>query len=321
MGGPYNRRAMTTMGSGRFEVRDEAAFQKIISPEARIEKIAGGFGFTEGPVWTNADGGYLIFSDIPRHELKKWTQTQGVTTFRSPSYNNGNARDASGRLLTAEHDGRRVSLTEDDGTVRTLVERYQGRRLNSPNDLVVKTDGTVWFTDPTYGLPNHVEGKEVETKSVYRFDPSTGDLRSVVDDFDMPNGLCFSPDERLLYVADSGKPHHIRVFDVQADGSLGGDRLFCTIDTGIPDGIRCDVDGRVWSSAGDGVHIFTPAGTLIGEIITPDAPGRFDPGKVGPEVPANLCFGGEDWQTLFITACTSVYSIQTKVRGAGILWG
>jgi gluconolactonase len=311
---------MTTSATGRFDIRDEAEFRKIIPLDAQVEKLAGSFGFTEGPVWTNAGGGYLLFSDIPRHQLKKWTRSQGVTTFREPSFNNGNTRDGQGRLLTAEHDGRRVSLTEPDGQVHTVVDRYQGKKLNSPNDLVVKSDGTIWFTDPTYGLPNRTEGRELDKKFVFRFEPGTGDLRPVVDDFDMPNGLCFSPDENVLYVADSGQPHHIRAFDVQEDGTLRGDRLFCTIDSGIPDGIRCDVDGRVWSSAGDGIHIFTPQGNLIGKIITPDAPGRFDPSKIGPEVPANLCFGGDDWKTLFITACTSLYSIPVSVAGAGILW-
>jgi gluconolactonase len=309
--------------TGRFEAYDRQAFREVVPAEARIEKLAGGFGFLEGPVWTNRDGGYLIFSDIPRHELKRWSEHDGVQTFRTTSFNNGNTRDAQGRLLTAEHDGRRVSLTEHDGTVRALVERHEGRRLNSPNDLVVKSDGTIWFTDPPYGLPIGPQGRvgrELERNHVFRFDPRSGSLRTVVDDFDLPNGLCFSPDERRLYVADSGRPHHIRVFDVPDDGTLANDRVFCTIDTGIPDGIRCDVDGRLWSSAGDGIHVFTAEGALLGKIITPDAPGRFDASKIGPEVPANLCFGGGDWQTVYITACTALYRIRVNVRGAGILW-
>jgi gluconolactonase len=309
-----------TGAAGRFVADDAREFARVVPGDVRIAKPAGGFGFVEGPVWTNAAGGYLIFSDIPRHELKKWAPLEGVSTVRAPSHNNGNTRDARGRLLTAEHDGRRVSLTEPDGTVRTLVDRYQGRRLNSPNDLVVRSDGTVWFTDPTYGLPNRTEGKELDRNHVFRFEPAAGALRSVVDDFDMPNGLCFSPDERLLYIADSGAPHHIRVFDVRDDGTLAGGRVFCTLDAGIPDGIRCDVAGRLYSSAGDGIHIFTPGGDRIGKIITPDAPGRFDPTRIGPEVPANLCFGGADWTTLFITACTSLYTIRLAVAGAGILW-
>ena len=292
----------------------------LLPQGAQIEKLAGGFGFLEGPVWSNRDGGYLIFSDIPRHELKRWSQKDGVTTFRAPSNNNGNTRDAQGVLLTAEHDGRRVSRTRADGKVEVVVERYQGKRFNSPNDLVVKTDGTIWFTDPPYGIPNRTEGKELDKNYVFRLDPKSGAVTTLVDDFDMPNGLCFSPDEKLLYIADSGKPHHIRVFDVRDDGTLGGGKVFCTLEVGIPDGIRCDTDGRVWSSAGDGIHVFATDGSMIGKIVTPDAPGRFDPNKVGPEVPANLCFGGPDWSTLYITACTSLYRIQTSVRGAGILW-
>ena len=294
--------------------------KQLLPDGAQIEKLAGGFGFLEGPVWTNQDGGYLMFSDIPRHELKRWSEKDGVSTFRAPSTNNGNTRDAEGRLLTAEHDGRKVSRTAHDGKVEVLAERYQGKRLNSPNDLVVKRDGTIWFTDPPYGLPNRTEGKELDKNYVFRLDPRSGDLKPVVDDFDLPNGLAFSADEKLLYIADSGKPHHIRAFDVRDDGSIANGRVFCTLEVGIPDGFRCDTDGRVWTSAGDGVHVFAPDGSLIGKIITPDAPGRFDPSKIGPEVPANVCFGGPDWSTLYITACTSLYRIETSVRGAGILW-
>ena len=314
---------MTTETSqgGRPEPHDTGELKKILAEDAAVEKLAGGFGFLEGPVWTNRDGGYLIFSDIPRHELKKWSEKEGVSTFRAPSNNNGNTRDAQGTLITAEHDGRRVTRTEADGTINVIVERYQGKRLNSPNDVVVKRDGTIWFTDPPYGLPNRTEGKELDKNYVFRFDPQSGRLTTLVDDFDMPNGLAFSPDEKVLYVADSGKPHHIRAFDVRDDGTITNDRVFCTLDKGIPDGFRCDTEGRVWTSAGDGVHIFGVDGSLIGKIITPDAPGRFDASKIGPEVPANVCFGGPSWSTLYITACTSLYRIETKVRGAGILWG
>jgi gluconolactonase len=305
--------------SERFVIDDEREFRRIVPVGVQMEKLAGGFGFVEGPVWTNAGDGCLIFSDIPRHELKKWTPRDGISTFRTRRGNNGNIRDTAGRLLTAEHDGRCVSRTGHDGTVQVLVERYEGKRLNSPNDLVVKSDGTIWFTDPPYGLPNRRDGKELDRNYVFRFEPETGALQPVADDFELPNGLCFSPDERLLYIADSGSCH-IRVFDVREDGALAGGRVFCTIDAGIPDGIRCDVDGRVWSTAGDGISIFSRGGELIGKLITPDAPGRFDPTKVGPEVPANLCFGGADWRQLFITACTALYTIRVNVAGAGILW-
>ena len=168
--------------------------------------------------------------------------------------------------------------------MRTLVDRFDGKKFNSPNDAVVKSDGTIWFTDPPYGLPKG-ETKEQDGNYVFRFDPKTKTTTLAAKDFDMPNGLCFSPDEKKLYVADSGKPRHIRVFDVQPDGTLTGGAVFCQIDKGVPDGIRCDAQGRIFSSAGDGVHIFSPDGKLIGKILV-------------PETPANLCFGGTDGKTL-----------------------
>ena len=312
---------MTTQASGgRLEPHDAGEFKKLLDEGAQVEKLAGGFGFLEGPVWTNRDGGYLIFSDIPRHELNRWSEKDGATNFRAPSNNNGNTRDAQGTLITAEHDGRRVTRTGADGKIEVIVERFEGKKLNSPNDVVVKRDGTIWFTDPPYGLPNKTEGKELDKNYVFRFDPKSGQLTTLVDDFDMPNGLAFSPDEKILYIADSGKPAHIRAFDVRDDGTIAKDRVFCTLDKGIPDGFRCDTDGRVWTSAGDGVHVYATNGSLVGKIITPDAPGRFDQSKIGPEVPANVCFGGQGWSTLYITACTSLYRIETKVKGAGILW-
>ena len=275
---------------------------RIVPPGAQVQKLAGNMGFTEGPVWTNADGGYLVFSDIPADELKKWTPAGGLSTFRKPSQKaNGNTRDAAGRLLTCEHFGRRVSRLEPDGTLTVLVDRYRGKRLNSPNDLVVKSDGTIWFTDPPYGLRRRK--KELSGHFVFRFDPKSQTLIVVANDFDRPNGLCFSPDEKKLYIADSGKPKHIRVFDVRPDGTLSGGQVFCKIDRGSPDGIRCDRQGRVFSSAKDGVQIFAPDGRLIGKIPV-------------PESPSNLCFGGPDGKTLFITARKSLYSIQLKVRGA-----
>lgn len=306
-----------TNPAGDFQVNDRAEWAKIVPAGAHIEKLAGDFMFTEGPAWSKADGGFLIFSDIPADEMKKWTPAGGVVTYRKPSHNaNGNTRDLQGQLVSCEHSGRRVAIEDTAGNVSTLVDRYQGKRFNSPNDVIVKSDGTVWFTDPPYGLPNQGDGRELDKNFVFRFDPAGGDLRPVIDDFDRPNGLCFSPDERLLYIADSGKPHHVRVFDVQAGGTLTNDRVFCTLDTGIPDGIRCDAHGRLFSSAGNGVHIFAPDGHLIGKIITPHAPGRYDLTKIGPEVVANLTFGGADGTTLFMTACRSIYTIQVSVTGA-----
>jgi gluconolactonase len=286
-----------------FDVRNAAEFNKIVPPDAKLTKLAGGLRFTEGPVWRAEAGGYLVLSDIPANELKQWTAKSELTTFRQPSQNaNGNTLDRAGRLVTCEHSGRRVSIQEKDGAVRTLVDRFDGRKFNSPNDAVVKSDGTVWFTDPPYGLPKG-EAKEQDGNYVFRFDPKTETTTVVVNDCNMPNGLCFSPDERKLYVADSGKPRHIRAFEVQPDGTLTGGAVFCQIDKGVPDGIRCDAQGRIFSSAGDGIHIFNPDGKLIGKILV-------------PETPANLCFGGKDGRTLFITAQTSLYSIPLLVKGA-----
>lgn len=270
--------------------------------DAKLEKLAGGMQFTEGPVWSDDEGGYLIFSDIPANELKKWTAKDGVTTFRRPSNNiNGNTRDRAGRLVSAEHSARRVSVTEKDGTVKTLVDRFEGKRFNSPNDVVEKSDGTIWFTDPTYGLPRG-EKREIDFCGVYRFDPKTGAVTLLAKDFDMPNGLCFSPDEKKIYIADSGRPRHVRVFDVNQDGTIAGGKIFCVADKGVPDGIDCDAVGNLYVTAGDGVQVFSPAGELIQRIAV-------------PEPPANLCFGGFDGKTLFITARTSLYRIAVNVSG------
>jgi gluconolactonase len=284
-----------------FLIQNETEFRKCVAAEARVQKLASDMGFTEGPTW-HPDG-FLIFSDIPNNELKKWTKDGGLTTFRKPSQNiNGNTIDLQGRLVSAEHTGRRISVTEKDGTVKALVTEYDGKKFNSPNDVVVKSDGTVWFTDPPYGLPRG-QTKEQEGHFVFRHDPKGNKTAVVAKDFNMPNGLVFSPDEKKLYVADSGTPKHIRVFEVKSDGTVGEGKVFCKIDKGGPDGIRCDASGRVWSSAGDGVHIFSADGSLVGKILTPEAP-------------ANLCFGGADGRTLFITARKGLYSIPVLVGAA-----
>ena len=293
----------TLLSAADFEIRNEAGFKKIFPADAKVTKLADGFGFTEGPVWIARDGGYLVFSDIPKNQLKKWTARDGVSTFREPSQNaNGNTLDRQGRLVTAEHSGRRVSRLEKDGSLVTVADRFDGKKFNSPNDVVVKSDGTFWFTDPPYGLPKG-EQKEQAGNYVYRFDPKTKTVTLLVQDFDMPNGLCFSPDEKKLYVADSGKPHHIRVFDVAKDGTVGNGRVFAVIDKGGPDGIRCDAQGRIWSSSGNGADVFAPDGSLIAKINLP---------KGG----ANLCFGGKNGKTLFITAREGLYAVETKVKGA-----
>lgn len=285
-----------------FDIRNEAEFRKAVAPDAKLQRLATDMQFTEGPVWVAADGGFLVFSDIPADELKKWTAKDGLTTFRKPSQNaNGNTVDREGRLISCEHSGRRLCRLEKVGQLVTLVDQFEGKRFNSPNDADVKSDGTIWFTDPDYGLGG--KPREYEGCFVFRFDPKTKGLTVVAKDFDKPNGIAFSPDEKKLYVADSGKPRHIRLFDVRSDGTVKGGGVFCTIDQGVPDGIRCDAAGRVWSSAGDGVQIFAPDGKLLGKILV-------------PESPANLCFGGVDGKTLFITARKSLYSIPVLVKGA-----
>lgn len=302
--------ASAALPAADVQVESPKKFDRVLARDAKVTRLATDFGFTEGPTWiAGAAGGYLVFSDIPKNELKKWSPA-GIAEFRKPSQNaNGNTTDATGRLLTCEHSGRRVAILERDGTLRTLVDSFEGKKLNSPNDVVVMSDGTVWFTDPEYGLPTDPQtkqrvGKEQAGNYVYRHDPKTGRTTAVVKDFVQPNGLAFSPDERRLYVADSGAPKHIRAFDVLADGTLSGSRVFCKIDKGGPDGIRVDRDGRVWSSSGDGVQIFSPDGILVGRILL-------------PESAANLCFGGADGKTLFMTARKSLYSIPVKVPGAG----
>lgn len=298
----------TGLHAADFQIVDAAEFARCVPADAKVEKLAGGFDFVEGPVWIASDA-CLVFSDIPKNELKRWSPSGGVQTYRAPSFNaNGNTLDRAGRLVTCEHSGRRVAVQEKDGTLRTVVDSFEGKKLNSPNDVVVKSDGTLYFTDPDYGLKTDPAtkqklGKEQPGNFVYRHDPRTGRTTALVRDFSNPNGLAFSPDEKTLYVADSGAPRHLRRFAVAADGSLSGGAVFCKIDAGGPDGIRVDSAGRVWSSAGDGVHLFSPDGKLIGKILV-------------PESPANLCFGGTDGKTLFITARKSLYAVKVSVAGA-----
>jgi gluconolactonase len=285
-----------------FNVVDAAAFGRLVATDASVRKVAGGFQFVEGPVWMNAPGGgYLLFSDLRANELKRWDPSGGVTTFRTPSgTSNGNTVDREGRLVTAEHDGR-VSRTEKDGTVVTVVDAFEGMKLSSPNDVVFTSDGTMWFTDPEFGLGSRK--KETPGNYVYRYSERDKTLRPVVTDMPTPNGLTFSPDESMLYVANSGKPPDIRAYPVTGSSSPFKGRVFATIDQGIPDGIRCDELGNVWSSSGDGVQIFSPAGQLIGRILL-------------PESAANVAFGGPAGRTLFMTARTSVYAVDTLVRAA-----
>lgn len=292
----------------QIDLPDE--FARCVDPEVRVTKLAGGMGFVEGPVWLRAEGGYLVFSDIPGDMLKKWTPASGVVTFRQPSrHANGNTVDATGRLLTCEHSGRRVAVQDRSGGLKTVVDSVDGKKLNSPNDIVVRSDGTLWFTDPEYGLKTDPAtrqkvGKEQPGNYVYRHDPRTGVTVAVAKDLENPNGLAFSPDEKRLYVADSGTPQHIKVYDVTRRGVLTGGGVLCAPDKGPPDGLRVDRAGRIWSSAADGVQIFLPDGRRVGKILI-------------PERAANVCFGGADGRTLFVTAQTSLYAVPVRVAGAG----
>jgi gluconolactonase len=282
-------------------------FAKYQIASAAVERLFTGARWAEGPVWVG-DGEYLLFSDIPNNRMLRWMEETGeVTVFRSPSnYSNGNCRDREGRLITCEHDTRRVTRTEHDGSVTVLMDGFQGKKLNAPNDVVVHSDGAIWFSDPGYGIMSNYEGHKAAFELpavVYRLDSKTRVATVVVSDLDKPNGLCFSPDEKLLYVVDSGTPKDIRVYDVVDGARLKNGRMFANMSPGTSDGIRCDVDGNIWSAAGwagkenyNGVHVFAPDGTLIGKIHLPG-------------VCANLCFGGAKRNRLFMTASQSLYSL------------
>lgn len=287
-------------------------FGSYVMGNAPVEKIASGFRWVEGPVWFG-DAGCLLFSDIPNNRIVRWIDGVGTSVYREPSnFSNGHTRDHEGRLISCEHGSRRVTRTEHDGRVTVLADRYQGKRLNSPNDVVVKSDGSVWFTDPHYGIMTDYEGHRAEQElscHVYRIDPENGSLHVVIDDFACPNGLCFSPNESCLYVAETGlmfdvdADRHIRRFEVGSDGkSLRGGDLFHRVDVGCADGFRCDSAGNVWTSAGDGVHCLSPEGDLLGKIPI-------------PETVSNVCFGGRAKARLFMTATTSVYSVFLNCNG------
>ena len=288
----------------------DPVFRTYVLGNAPVKQIATGFDWTEGPVWFG-DAGCLLFSDIPNNRIMRWTPGAGVSVFREPSnYANGHTRDREGRLVSCEHGGRRVTRTELDGSLTVIAESYRGKRLNSPNDVVVKSDGTVWFTDPHYGISTNYEGFKSDQElpcNVYRADPATGSLDAVITDFNGPNGLAFSPDERRLYVADTGRmfgadPTHIRVFDVGENGVLGGGDVFHVVHPGAADGFRPDSDGNLWTSAADGVHCIGPDGALLGKILV-------------PEPVSNVCFGGRAKHRLFVTASTSVYSVVLNREG------
>lgn len=302
-----------------YQIVDDA-FAGFVDTTAPPEQLCTGFIWAEGPVWF-AETETLLFSDIPNNRMMAWRRNEGVREFLKPAdFTNGHIRDHDGHLVSCEHGGRRVIRRLADGTVEVIADNYQGKRLNSPNDLVMSSDGAIWFTDPPYGILSDVEGyksdSELGANYVFRVDPDTGDLAIVADDFDKPNGLAFSPDEKILYIADSGAimgasepgfnadaPHHIRAFDVVDGRRLANSRLFVDIEPGVPDGLRVDMAGFVWTSAADGVHCYSPGGDLYGKILL-------------PEVVANLTFGGPGGTTLFIAATSSIYAVATTRRGA-----
>jgi gluconolactonase len=289
----------------QFEVLDERF--RGCRGDRWLECLHTGCRWTEGPAYFPA-GRYLVFSDIPNDRILRWDEASGVVSvFRHPAgYSNGHTVDRQGRLVSCEQGPRRVTRTEHDGSVTVLADKWDGKRLNSPNDIVERADGSLWFTDPAYGIDSDYEGfradSEIGACYVYRLDPATGDMRVVAGDFDRPNGLAFSADERTLYIVDSRR-RHIRVFGVTAESTLTGGEVFGTCDTGNFDGIRLDSSGRIWAASPDGLHCFDPDGTLIGKLHV-------------PETVANFTFGGAKRNQLFICATSSVYSILVNFNGA-----
>jgi len=303
----------TIDGTG-YEILDPV-FEDCIIGHAKIERLWSGGRWVEGPAYFPA-GRYLIWSDIPNNRMMRWDETDGsVSVFRDPSNNsNGHTVDQQGRLISCEHLSRRVIRTEFDGTLKVIADRYRGDRLNSPNDVVVKSDGSVWFTDPSYGIIMDYEGARAESEigacNVYRWDPESQEIEAMVTDYVKPNGLAFSSDETALFITDTGGTHeadgprHMRRHSIGADGkTLGAGEVFATSTAGFFDGFRIDTGNRIWTSAMDGIHCYDSAGTLIGKILI-------------PEIVSNVCFGGLRGNRLFITATTSLYAIYLNVNGS-----
>jgi gluconolactonase len=288
-------------------------FNQYRLPLASVERLYTGCRWSEGPVYFG-DGRYVLWSDIPNNRILKWEEETGaVSIFRKPTNNaNGNTRDRQGRLVTCEHDARRITRTEYDGSITVLADRYQGKKLNSPNDIVVKSDGSIWFTDPTFGILGYYEGHKDQSEvspAVYRLDGQTGELTCVADDIEGPNGLAFSPDESVLYVvASRATPRKLLAYDVVGE-KLANGRVFIDAGPGTPDGFRVDVDGNLWCGWGmgdpalDGVRVFTPQAEPIGHIAL-------------PERCANLCFGGRYRNRLFMAASHSLYALYVNTQGA-----
>jgi gluconolactonase len=302
-----------------YEIRDER-FKHSIKLFEPVEQIWTGGRWTEGPVYSAAYRS-LIWSDIPNDRRLRWdelTGSVGEFSVGAGRYTNGTTLDAEGRIIACEHGTRSVTRLEHNGSITTLVNEYEGKRLNSPNDCVVKSDGTIWFTDPAYGIRTDYEGfqseREQDGEHVYCFNPDNGTCVRVADDFACPNGLAFSLDESALYISDSGASHHasgerhIRKFAVSSDNRLTGGEVFVESENGMFDGFRFDTLGRLWTSAGDGVHCYHPDGSLIGKIFV-------------PETVSNVCFGGPKNNRLFITATSSLYTVLLASTGAATVHG
>ena len=292
-----------------FEVHDPV-FASFVMGNAPVKQLATGFDWVEGPVWFG-DANCLLFSDIPNNRIMRWTPAAGISVYREPSnYSNGHTRDLQGRLISCEHGMRRVVRTEYDGSISVVAETFNGKRFNSPNDVVVKSDGSIWFSDPHYGIMTNYEGFKAEQElpcNVYRVDPESLVVSSVITDMACPNGLAFSPDEASIYVADTGRmfdenaQRHIRRYELDRNEVKNGEHFY-TIVPGASDGFRLDSDGNIWSSAADGVHCISPEGKLLGKILV-------------PELVSNVCFGGRAKHQLFITATTSIYSVALNRQG------
>jgi gluconolactonase len=297
---------------GWSPVIEDPAMEALLRPGAVLHRLATNAVWSEGPVWVRADDS-VIWSDIPNDRLLRWASDGTVSVFLHPAeYQNGHTIDRDGSIIACSHGRRRIERLALDGTATSIVERYQGHRFNSPNDVVVRSDGTIWFSDPPYGIltdwEGHAAGSEIGACLVFRFDPVTGDLSAVADQLAKPNGLAFSPDESVLYVSDTeathdaGGAHHIVAFDVVDGRRLAGPRVFYVVDGGLADGFRVDVHGNVWTSTHDGIHVLAPDGRRLGRLPV-------------PEVTANCVFGGPNGDRLFITATTSLYVLDVSSRG------
>ena len=288
------------------EIRDER-FRAVVGDEVNIEEVASGFGFTEGPIWNHLEN-HLIFSDIPGRIMRRWRPDGSIETWRQPSnMANGNAYDGEGRIVTCEHATSRVTRTESDGSVTVLASHYGDMELNSPNDIVVRSDGSIYFTDPGfgrmeyYGLPRE---QQLDFQGVYRLDPDSSELTLLVDDFDQPNGLCFSLDESQLFVNDTMRAH-IRVFNVNNEGTLENGRVWAEVTgdrEGVPDGMKVDREGHLYVTGPGGIHVLGPDAACLGVIYMPQGC-------------ANFCWGGDDMKSLFVTAGSSLYRVRVLVAG------